>query len=816
MSTRKILPMSLATLFASGVLAQTPALEEVVVSASPIRDAQQAAIDAKRDAKNVVDVISADTIGRFPDQNLADSLGRVPGLAIERDQGQARYINLRGTPFRYTSIGFDGIDVPGAENGRIPRFDSFPAVITKRIDVNKAVTPDMTAEAVAGHINILTFSPFDREGFGFDLDLGRGEQSLGGGDVEKQALRISYSNDQFGILVFDSNNSREQITDNREYDLDRSGADLVVNELDLRSYKLRREDQASGLHLEYRPAETDSRVFLSVLNNEFLDSEERNQFVFDYSSIQSQVGVTGSAPAVVNRLLQDGFYDNTTDTTTLGVDFTWGEWSIEARANKTETGFNTILPIPFSRAAVTLVDYDLTSLTDPIVTTAQPLNTLSYAITLTLDVQSELDVDSDKFKVDAQRELVFLGRQSELKVGIQTDSREGSGYVFIQELAGIVNPTFDFNAFDTGTLWESNTTNSIGGTYFDNEGLRKALTAEGYLGVAGIPEEDSIRISEDILGVYAMLSTDFNLGSLVYGARVEQTDYTSSGNVAGAPVSVSDTMTHVLPSVHVNIDLNNDQKLRLSASSGINRPTYGEWRAAAAIDVTEKTISGGNPALDVEEAMGIDVSYEWYFAPASIFSVGAFFRDVDNVIYVDKQLVDAGIYYQPAAGERWEYSGSVNGKNGEISGIEANMVLSLGEVLPALDGFGLAANITLTDSEFTGLRGETFGLPGTSDTVYNLSAYFEKFGLSARVNYQFRDEWISPIESPDEIWGEQERVDASVQYELPYDLSGARITVYANGNNLTDETDVRYAGNRTINQSESYGRHYTIGFRVNY
>ena len=92
--------------------------DTIVVTATPIRDSQAAAIAAKRIADNVVDVLAADTIGRFPDQNLADSLGRVPGLAIERDQGQARFINFRGAPFRYTKIAFDGIDVLGAEDGR--------------------------------------------------------------------------------------------------------------------------------------------------------------------------------------------------------------------------------------------------------------------------------------------------------------------------------------------------------------------------------------------------------------------------------------------------------------------------------------------------------------------------------------------------------------------------------------------------------------------------------------------------------------------------------------------------------------------------
>ena len=135
-------------------------MEIVTVTAAPIRDSQQAAFDAKKFADNYVEIISADTIGRFPDQNLADSLGRLPGLAIERDQGQARYINLRGAPFRYTSIAFDGIDVPGAENGRIPRFDSIPSVITRKVEVNKAILPSMPGESVAGFINIETFSPF--------------------------------------------------------------------------------------------------------------------------------------------------------------------------------------------------------------------------------------------------------------------------------------------------------------------------------------------------------------------------------------------------------------------------------------------------------------------------------------------------------------------------------------------------------------------------------------------------------------------------------------------------------------------------------
>jgi TonB-dependent receptor len=242
---------------ASTSLAQAPGddtpIEEVVVTASPIRDSQAAALEAKRLADNYVDIVSADTIGRFPDQNLADSIGRLPGVAIERDQGQARYLNLRGAPFRWTSIAFDGIDVPGAENGRIPRFDSFPATITSRVEVNKAILPSMPGESVAGFVNVHTFNPFDVEGPSLAVDVGFGEQDLGGGDVDRFSLRGSWSGDNIGFVGFASQNSREQVTDNREYDLGLTdGGEVIVNSLDFRSYKVTREDAAYGGRVEYR------------------------------------------------------------------------------------------------------------------------------------------------------------------------------------------------------------------------------------------------------------------------------------------------------------------------------------------------------------------------------------------------------------------------------------------------------------------------------------------------------------------------------------------------------------------------------------
>ena len=794
-------------------------LEEVLVSGSPIRDSQQAALDTKRNADNTVDVIAADTIGRFPDQNLADSLGRVPGLAIERDQGQARYINFRGAPFRYTSIAFDGIDVPGAENGRIPRFDSFPSVITSSIEANKAILPSMPGESVAGYININTFSPFSKEGFGISADVGTGEQDLGGGDVSKLGARLSWSDENFGVLAFASDNSREQVTDNREFDLDIDPAtnDLIINTSDFRSYKVEREDHAYGGRLEYRGEGALQKLYVSTLYSEFVDNEERNQFVFTLDQANGGArGTTGSdVTAGVGRMLEYGKYTNSTDTSTLGADFEAGSWDLQSSLTYTETTFDMDLPIAQSVGGSTTASYDFTDLQDPLLYLNTDLASIPYYMTLGIHYVQNLDIDSTKFKLDADHEFSWFDQNATLELGMQYDQRRGDGFVAMPVL-DYTFPISDISSYDTDKLWASNTTNTIGGTYFDNKGLRKAWEATGELEVGEIPDANLIAIDEDISAVYAMATTDFSRGNIVAGARVEQTDYTSEGTIENSPVSVNDTFTNVLPSIHVNVDLADDVKFRVSATTGMSRPTYNEWRAAASIDVTEQTVSGGNPYLKPEETAGVDTALEWYFAPASLLSASAFYRSIDNVIYADTDIIDGGDYLPSAAGEDWEYTGSVNGSDGKLSGIEFNFTGQAVDLAQALNGFGVSANIALLNSEFQGIDGTTYDLPGTSDSVYNASLFYENFGLSARLNYQWRDSWVSPIESPDEIWGEQKRVDFSVNYELPVDLNGATVSIYANANNLTNETDVRYAANRTINQSESYGRYYLMGLRVNY
>lgn len=813
--------------------------ETVRVVASPIRDSQAAAIETKREADNIIDVIAADTIGRFPDQTLAQSLTRVPGLAVESDQGEARFVNFRGGRFRYTTISFDGIDVLGADNGRIPRFDSIPAVITSSVEATKAVTAATPGAPVLGHINVNTYSPFDTEGFGMSLSAAAGQRTLNDAGIKRFALRLSQSGDNFGVLGFATLDSRDRFVDNREFEI--NGAGTGLDNLDYRQYGGQRENYSYGGKVEYRPDNgVVERVFGTSIFYEFIDDEERNQFDFDFASGSIDYGTAGTIPAVTySRLLEHGRYETSTFTNTVGADLQLGDWFVTPRLNYTETNNFTSIPLVQSISFTPLsASYDITDINNPLLYlydfgTTNPANINQVnGLDLFINVYYNTDTTSTKGLVDFEREMQLFGRDTTFRAGLGYDMREADGGNAVSvQVGGLpINP----NNYATGQTWNSDFTNSVGGVYYRNISLGNALidgfrAADPYFSI--YPEfdpEEEFSIEENIFSAYAMATTDFDWGNIVYGLRVESTDFSTSGNqvIGGVSTDIdaSNDYVNLLPSVHVNYDLNDDMKLRMSATTGLSRPTYTEARASQSVQPSANTISGGNPELDPETSIGLDASFEWYFQPGNIFSVGAFYRSIDNVIYPGSQAVDPNVYAPgvtfASPNQPVFLNGFLNGDDGELTGLEINYIGSFDNFLP-VDGFGATGNITFLDSEFYAPSlGVTAPLPGTSDLIYNASVYYENHGLSARLSYQWRDAWLSTTESGPQLnqyWDETERLDAKVQYQLPWQFQGADTVVFMEANNLTDANDRRYIDTpATIDQIEGYGRAFLVGFSVDY
>ena len=817
------------------IKAQDEAVEEIVVTGKAIKESQMAAIEAKRQAVNVADIISADAIGRFPDVNLSDALGRLPGISIERDQGQARYVSFRGTPKRYTTTAFNGISIPGVENGRIPRFDSYPAVITSQVIANKAITADMPGESISGFINIKTFKPSDIEGFSLSAEIGMGEQDQGGGDTSKENLRISYSDDSFGFVVYGSAHNNEQITDNREPTYGGVKGAQTPDRIDFRSYKVERESEAFGGTFE-KYLDNGGRIFLTSLNTEFLDNEERNDFraYVKNGTPTTGSGFTGSA----RRLFNDALYINKTEMNTLGIETSFGEWDIKAQASKIDTTFDTYMPIGYfiGGGQLTNLSYDISDPQNPIVNFDGTYRDVDYSTKLLVDAIGGLYTETDQFKIDISRE----NNRGELKFGLQYDDRVATGggatLATVSVEGGYPADVCDPKEYRLGDF-ASPRDNSVGAFYTDNPALNDCLNTVRPPR-SDFPDDEKIDIEEVLFAAYIMQTFEMDWGNIVAGLRIEDTEYETNGfrlatvsgdigyeNIAvGAKevLSVKRTYTNYLPSVHVNYDMSEDVKLRLSYSTGISRPSYIEARAAASINILSNEIAGGNPFLKQEESWGIDAAFEWYYDEASLFSITIFHREIDNVISESNEKVDGTLYSDQAQpGELWDLAGFGNGKDGELQGLEISLNARMDNYIDGFfSGFGASLNVALIESEYTTPEGKVFALPGQSDTNYNASIFYEDHGFSARLTYRYRSEWLDETETGAVFnlgggvyWAAQNRLDASVRYDLEA-LTGQKASIFADFNNITDESDMRYTAQRwNVNQVESFGRSFLAGVR---
>ncbi len=155
---------------------QTKADETEVIEVKGFRDSVIKAKDLKREAMVAQDSIVAEDIADFPDQNLADSLQRVPGIAITREGGEGRQISLRGLGPDFTRVQVNGMEALGTSSspmdsrgavGRSRAFDFniFASELFNQIDVKKSYSADQEEGGIGGIVNLRTAKPFDLTDF---------------------------------------------------------------------------------------------------------------------------------------------------------------------------------------------------------------------------------------------------------------------------------------------------------------------------------------------------------------------------------------------------------------------------------------------------------------------------------------------------------------------------------------------------------------------------------------------------------------------------------------------------------------------------
>ncbi len=832
---------------------------DLIIVTGSIRSAQEAALDVKRDLPNLADVASADSVGRFPDQNSAAALSRLPAVAVQRDQGQERYIQVRGAPNRWTSVSIDGIPLTGVDEGgdsRAFRFDAVPAVLLSQLVVNKSLTADQQADAIVATVDLQTYSAMDRDGFHATGDVGYGFMGAGGGEQRQGSLRASWSNDLFGITLGGSHYRREQLTDNREVGLYDA---LGPTEFDIRQYQIERWSNGLFGGLEVAPSEN-LHLWVRSIYTEFNDDEQRNQYELRLDrAVGGTRGFTsGDLVAVPLRgSFNYGEYRNNNWINTFGTDFEGDSgFTASLRLNYTKTENTTYLPLvqastSSSGAASPSLTYDATDPRFPIVTLYQTVVPtsgprtrgglltdfnqagLSAGGAIMIDARQETYVDAYTAKLDLAQEfdsgLIVRGGAYYVDRGI-----DGNNFSFAN-VAALGAAGFNVNSYVTDTPWDTQFPLGFTLNYVDNvrmradiDALLATLTAAGTFNpAASIPVTDRYAQDERIVAGYA--SAEFQTGALtvVGGLRVEHYNIDNSGTTRSGsvftPLAVEQSYTDLFPSINLKFEAADDVVLRLAGQRGISRPAYGAIRVGASINDTASpgTIGGGNPNLLPEYTWGIDASAEYYLPGNGILAVSAFHRWVDNVLYSSNQIAGTDLYdFGGVDRSNYLLASTFNGRNGKLYGVEFNAQHQFDFLPSPLDGFGVQGNLTLLGGSFDipavgAVPAQTgVAFSGLSDTLVNASLFYEKHGLSARISYQWRSDWLDTLGGlgAGESRLGYENLDVSLRYAI-----NESFTLFADLSNLTDEYYVAYSGTRSqVSEVEQIGRRYLFGVRFGF
>jgi TonB-dependent receptor len=325
-----------------------------------------------------------------------------------------------------------------------------------------------------------------------------------------------------------------------------------------------------------------------------------------------------------------------------------------------------------------------------------------------------------------------------------------------------------------------------------------------------------------------------------FGVQIVDTDLTVQQNLVGAggqygasAADAGDTITSrsftdVLPSFNVVADLNDSMKIRFGYAKNMTLLDLEQWGGAKsltyALDTNgEFTVRGGsengNPNLNPWRSTNYDVSFEWYNAPGSMLSVGAFYVEVESFVTSgSRQSLELD---QTGGGSRVvTLTTPVQGAGGVLKGLEFNAKQAFTYLPGIWSNFGIDANYTYSPSTRPGkdLSGDDLEFPDNSKHQTNLALWYQNGPLQARVAYNYRSRRLV---SENLLWGTPglnlyqsptEYVDASVSYEFRPGL-----TAYLQGSNLTEEKETYYMQweNQQAYQN-LYERRVTVGLRAKF
>lgn len=811
--------------------------------------AQAGAINQQRASDALISVIDSDGLGNFPDTTVADSLARVAGLSIENDQGEGRYVSIRGINTDLISATINGVRTPSPEDRRGVLLDGVPSDLLDGIEVQKSLTPDVDADTIGGVINLKTISAFDRDGQ-FVRAKVEGSYNEIAEELSPKAT-LTYSNvfgDKLGIAAsvnFQSLAIEAHNNEVGEWEFDDDlGAYYPNDDYEMRWYDLTRERLGLVFNVDYRATEN-TELYLRTLFNQYKDDEVRNKFEFR-DLAEEGVSVDGNNYnfnfAEVDAEVRQREEERKIQTYALGGQTIAGAWTVDyevsyAYAEEDDSNNHDVAFRSDDMDGDAIIVWDNSTPEKPRLTGAG-VDFVYDPSTYEMDAfEQEFTVNEDTewaYKLDLENESSIGNTPVTWKMGVKVRDREkvrDQNLLIWERDDVLMSDYITDNSRISG--WRMNNpmfqwpsaglTNALRGTFTDDE-----LDEDG-TNFDSLSEDYTIE--EMILAGYGMGTFQFDNLTVVAGVRVEATDVTATGNIffeGDDPENVEirkyeDDYTHVLPSVNLKYNFSENLIGRAAYYASIVRPAFGEMRPTIALNDDRDEAELGNPALDPYEADNFDLSIEYYPTKLSVLSAGVFYKEISNPIFganydIDDVPGSVDLSLLPDTVE--EVFTYVNGENATVKGIELNYVQQLDFIGDFWEGFLVSANVTIAESEASVPDEEdpllTRDVPmlKQNDLIWNASIGYDRGPWDLRISANFRDDYLDELfgANIDRYTSDHLSVEASAKYDVNDNLQ-----VFVEGKNLTDEPEYYYFGSENrLSQYDEYGARYVIGARLTY
>lgn len=818
-----------------------------------------AALNQQRASDIVSSIISSDEFGQLPDANLSEALQRMPGVFLERDQGEGRFVGVRGIDPALNSTSINGVVLAAPESDtRAVALDVIPSELLETLTVKKTFTPDMDPEGLGGAIEVKSFSAFDRKGRSFRFKSEFSHNQLEGAVSPKLSARFSNrfsvgsgGRENLGIAGSFSWYDRDFGSDNVETDggwfkdlETTNGVEFKgAEEIEQRNYTINRTRTGFALNIDFRP-DIDSEYFIRTLQSSFGDQEYRDRKEFKFDKGDAVAGTSTSATwedARVERSMKDRYETQDILSMIFGGQRLVMDWKFKFRVgishaqeeepgrvdttfrlNKVDIGYRSVGAQPdlFGEDAIN----------DP---AEFGLDEVVVEDNLTTD-------DQQSYGFDLSKKFRFSNSEATLQFGTKLRRREKEndlsiviydGFPNDPTMAGFVADGPDYGLASFGIGLDAGKIAS----YVNNTRSQFDIDSQDTLVSSSVGD---YRLEENINAFYVMSKFRRDKLRFTYGVRMESTSFTTTGqrvvyddvsadgDAELRPYEESQDYQTFLPSANMRFEFSESLIFRAAYFHTFARPSFGDLSPGGEITFeeadgeTEFKAELGNPSLEPLKASNFDLSIENYFSGIGILAAGFFHKQIEDfVVLADvAEFSDLSSFVGNISVDDAELLAPINGENATITGIELTWTKKFNELQAPWNGLLIGSNLTLSSSEATlDLRESTIPMPKQADRVFNLSVGYETEALSLRLAMTSKSESLIGLEEPsdpefDVYQDAHSQIDFSVKY-FPAD----RWLIYFDGNNLTDEPYYAYFNNTGYNaQYEEYGRTLSMGIQYRF